>query len=103
MVAHVVSIAEKDLIGSPASTEDSAGGGAIMVTRVDVNFSDPNIRGASGSGFHAGTDQDREDFLRWIEARMTDHDATQKLAMRISRRSQRVIEWFPGGSGSPSN
>jgi hypothetical protein len=99
----MVSVAEKDLIRFPASTEDSADSGAIMVTRVDVDFSDPNIRGASGSVFHAGTDEDRADFLRWVEAGMTDHDATQKLAMRISRRSQRVIEWFPRGSGSPSN
>jgi hypothetical protein len=74
----------------------------IKTTKVDVNFSDPNIRGASGSVFHAGTDQDREDFLSWIEAGMTDHDATQKLARRIAVESQRVIEWFPGGSGSPS-
>jgi hypothetical protein len=94
---------QQDLVGSPASTEDSAGSGAIMVTRVDVNFSDPNIRGASGSVFHAGTDQDRGDFLGWIEAGMTDHNATQKLAIRISRESQRVIEWFPRGSGNPSS
>jgi len=63
----------------------------IKTTKVDIRFSDPNIRGASGSVFHAGTDEDRGDFLRWVEAGMTDHDATQKLAMRISRRSQRVI------------
>jgi hypothetical protein len=74
----------------------------IKTTKVDVDFSDPNIRGASGSVFHAGTDQDREDFLRWIEAGMTNADATQKLAVRIARESQRVIEWFPEGSGSPS-
>jgi hypothetical protein len=94
--------AQRDLVGSLVNVESPQSNDAIMTTRVDVDFSDPNIRGASGSVFHAGTDQDREDFLRWIEAGMTDHDATQKLAMRISRRAQRVIEWFPGGSGSPS-
>jgi hypothetical protein len=93
---------QQGFVDVSAGAEDSAGGEVIMVTRVDVDFSDPNIRGASGSVFHAGTDQDREDFLRWIEAGMTDHDATQKLAMRISRRSQRAVEWFPERSGSPS-
>jgi len=93
---------QQGLADPPAGTEDSAGSEVIMVTRVDVDFSDPNIRGASGSVFHAGTDKDRVDFLSWIEAGMTNADATQKLAVRIARESQRVIEWFPEGSGSPS-
>jgi hypothetical protein len=74
----------------------------ISTVKVDVNFNDPNIRGASGSVFHAGTDEDREDLLRSIESGMTNHDATQKLALRIARESQRVIEWSPGESRSPS-
>jgi hypothetical protein len=74
----------------------------ISTVIVDFDEDDPNIRGASGSVFHTGTDEDREDFLRWIEAGMTNADATQKLAVRIARESQRVIEWFPEGSGSPS-
>ncbi len=73
-----------------------------MVTRVDVDFNDPNIRGSSGSVFHAGTDQDRADFLSWIEAGMSDREATQKLAVRIAREEQRAIEWFPEGPESSS-
>jgi hypothetical protein len=74
----------------------------ISTVKLDFKFSDPNIRGASSSVFHAGTDEDRADFLGWIEAGMTDREATQKLAVRIARESQRAIEWFPGGSVSPS-
>jgi len=93
---------QQDLVDSRVNMEDPHGNDAIMTARVDVEFSDPNIRGGNGSVFHAGTDQDREDFLRWVEAGMANRDATQKLAMRIARRSQRAIEWFPEGSGSPS-
>jgi len=74
----------------------------IKTTIVDFSFDDSNIRGASGSVFHAGTDQDRADFLSWIEAGMTDREATQKLARRIAHESQRVVERFPEGCGSPS-
>jgi hypothetical protein len=74
----------------------------IKTTMVDFSFDDPNIRGASGSVFHAGTDQDRADFLRWVEAGMANREATQKLAVRIARESQRAIEWFPERSECPS-
>lgn len=70
---------------------------AIIVDDVDVDFSDPNVRGASGSVFHAGTDEDRGDFIKWCDEGMSDHDATQNLAQRIAHRSQRVIESIPRG------
>jgi len=70
---------------------------AIIVDDVDVDFSDPNVRGASGSVFHAGTDEDRGDFIKWCDEGMSDHDATQNLAHRIAHRSQRVIESIPRG------
>jgi hypothetical protein len=94
---------QQGLVDSRVNMEDPHSNEAIMTTRIHVDFSDPNIRGASGSVFHAGTDQDRADFLSWIEEGMTDHDATQKLARRIALESQRVIEWFPRGSGSASD
>jgi hypothetical protein len=69
----------------------------IIVDDVDVDFSDPNIRGASGSVFHAGTDEDRTDYIQWSEEGMSKQDATQKLAQRIARRWESVTEIMPEG------
>jgi hypothetical protein len=64
----------------------------IRVEDVDVDFDDPNIRGAVGSVMHAGTEDDRVDFERWLKEGMPHDDAVQNLAIRIARRSQRSIE-----------
>ena len=64
----------------------------IVVDDVDVDFNDPNIRGATGSVMHAGTDGDRADFERWLKEGMPYDDAVQNLARRIARRSQAAME-----------
>ena len=69
---------------------------AIVVDDVDVDFSDPNIRGAIGSVLHAGTDGDRDDFQRWLKEGMAYDEAVQNLARRIARRSQIAMEAVQG-------
>ena len=65
---------------------------AIVVDDVDVDFNDQNIRGATGSVMHAGTDGDRADFERSLKEGMPYDDALQNLALRIARRAQRAME-----------
>lgn len=64
---------------------------AIVVDDVDEDFSDPNIRGATGSVMHAGNDGDRADFERWLKEGMPYDDAVQNLARRIARRAQSAM------------
>ncbi|RKZ96514.1 MAG: hypothetical protein DRI97_05110 [Bacteroidetes bacterium] len=64
----------------------------IRVDDVDISFKDPNIRGATGSIMHAGTEADREDFERWLKEGVPYDDALQNLAKRIARRAQRSLE-----------
>ena len=64
----------------------------IIVDDVDVDFDDPNIRGATGSILHAGTEADRSDFERWLKEGMPYDDALQDLAHRIARRAQAAAE-----------
>lgn len=70
---------------------------AITADDVDADFNDPNIRGASSSVFHAGTDEDRDDYNNWRNEGMSYQDATQKLARRIAHRLQSVTEIMPRG------
>lgn len=64
---------------------------AIVVDDVDEDFNDPNIRGATGSVMHAGTEEDRADFERWLKEGMPYEEAVQNLARRIARRSQNAM------------
>lgn len=71
--------------------------GSDVFDDIDVSFNDPNIRAATGSVFHAGTDADRADFIEWRNDGMSNHDTTQKLARRIAHRLQSVTEVMSRG------
>jgi len=63
----------------------------IDAVEVDFSFSDPNVRGATGSIMAAASDEELDEFVLNVKSGMSRHDAVQNLAVKIARNAQRVI------------